>query len=35
MLLKTKYVDYNSLNKKYLDNMASTVIMGVEIESLR
>jgi hypothetical protein len=35
MTLKSRYVDYNSLHKKYLDNMASIVIMGVEIEHLR
>ena len=35
MTLKSRYVDYNSLHKKYLDNIASIVIMVVEIEHLR
>ena len=34
-IIKAKYVDYNSLYKKYLDNMANQVIMGIEMQSMR
>jgi len=35
IILKTKYVDFNSLYNKYLDNIGKIVIMAAEIENLR
>ena len=34
-VLKQKYVDYNALYNKYLDNQGKIVIMAVEVENLR
>ena len=33
--MKAKYVDYNSLYNKYLDNFGKIVIMAIEVENLR
>jgi hypothetical protein len=34
-ILKSKYVDYNALYNKYLDNVGKIVIMAAEVDSLR
>lgn len=34
-IIKAKYVDYNQLYNKNLDNIAQIVIMGVEMKSMR
>ncbi len=34
-IVKGKYVDYNQLYKKYIDNMANQVILAVEVDCLR
>lgn len=34
-VLKSKYVDYNTLYNKYLDNVGKIVIMAAEVDSLR